>query len=153
MPSVRPSVLQLLHPLGADSPILGFLKKNPDGGIHHICIEVDDIRAAVTDLTAGGIRALNKEPKIGAHGKPVVFLHPKVTRACRCRGNGPTTVLAGARGLVGCSLALTGVGVAPSLSPPLLPAHSCAPGRVPALAPARPLVQDCGGILLELEEA
>ena len=69
--------IELLHPFGESSPIAGFLKKNPSGGIHHVCIEVDDIRAAVSDLTAAGVRALNEEPKIGAHGKPVVFLHPK----------------------------------------------------------------------------
>ncbi|TPX35256.1 methylmalonyl-CoA epimerase [Synchytrium microbalum] len=68
---------ELLHPLGDKSPIQNFLNKNKDGGIHHVCIEVDDIRAAIKDLTAKKIRALNPEPKIGAHGKPVVFLHPK----------------------------------------------------------------------------
>lgn len=54
-----------------------FLEKNKNGGMHHICIEVNDIRAAMNDLTAQNIRCLSKEPKIGAHGKPVVFLHPK----------------------------------------------------------------------------
>lgn len=70
--------IELLHPLGADSPIAGFLEKNPAGGIHHICYEVDDILAARDRLTAAGARVLgNGEPKIGAHGKPVLFLHPK----------------------------------------------------------------------------
>ena len=59
-------------------PIAGFLEKNPSGGIHHICYEVEDIRAAAAKLTASGARVLgNGEPKIGAHGKPVLFLHPK----------------------------------------------------------------------------
>ena len=70
--------LELLHPLGEQSPIRNFLSKNKDGGIHHVCIEVDNIRAAMADLKAQGVRLLNAEPKIGAHGKPVVFLHPKV---------------------------------------------------------------------------
>ncbi|GAB5590998.1 hypothetical protein Unana1_05898 [Umbelopsis nana] len=69
--------IELLHPLGEKSPIAKFLEKNKDGGIHHICIEVDDVYAAIKDLTAKKIRALNPEPKIGAHNKPVVFLHPK----------------------------------------------------------------------------
>ncbi|KAG0722401.1 Methylmalonyl-CoA epimerase, mitochondrial [Chionoecetes opilio] len=69
--------LELLHPLGNNSPIQNFLDKNKNGGMHHICIEVNDIRAAMSDLTAQNIRCLSKEPKIGAHGKPVVFLHPK----------------------------------------------------------------------------
>ncbi|KAI9227563.1 MAG: methylmalonyl-CoA Epimerase, Mcee, partial [Piptocephalis tieghemiana] len=69
--------IELLHPLGESSPISGFLKKNINGGIHHICIEVKSIREAVKDLQSKNIRALNPEPKIGAHGKPVVFLHPK----------------------------------------------------------------------------
>ncbi|XP_064389309.1 methylmalonyl-CoA epimerase, mitochondrial-like [Halichondria panicea] len=68
--------IELLHPLGENSPIESFLKKKPEGGMHHVCIEVDDIRAALKDLE-GKVRALNHEPKIGAHGKPVVFLHPK----------------------------------------------------------------------------
>ncbi|CAG5100266.1 Oidioi.mRNA.OKI2018_I69.XSR.g16922.t1.cds [Oikopleura dioica] len=68
--------LELLHPLGEKSPIAGFLEKNKKGGIHHICIEVDDIRAAMKSCADAGIRLLNKEPKIGAHGKPIVFLHP-----------------------------------------------------------------------------
>ncbi len=70
--------VELLEPLGAASPIAGFLEKSPAGGIHHICYEVDDIRAARDRLKAGGARVLGDgEPKIGAHGKPVLFLHPK----------------------------------------------------------------------------
>merc|ERR1712227_455566 len=68
--------LELLHPFGEKSPIQNFLDKNKKGGIHHICIEVDDIHAAMAACAAKGVRLLNKEPKIGAHGKPVVFLHP-----------------------------------------------------------------------------
>ena len=68
--------IELLAPLGASSPILGFLEKNPSGGIHHICYEVDDIIAARDHLKSQGARVLG-EPKIGAHGKPVLFLHPK----------------------------------------------------------------------------
>jgi methylmalonyl-CoA/ethylmalonyl-CoA epimerase len=70
--------VELLEPLGAASPIAGFLEKNPAGGIHHICYEVDDILAARDRLKAQGARVLGSgEPKIGAHGKPVLFLHPK----------------------------------------------------------------------------
>ena len=70
--------IELLHPLGENSPIAGFLAKNADGGIHHICYEVADIRAARDRLKAEGARVLGDgEPKIGAHGKPVLFLHPK----------------------------------------------------------------------------
>jgi len=70
--------IEFLEPLGADSPILKFLERNPDGGIHHICYEVDDILAARDQLKARGARVLGSgEPKIGAHGKPVLFLHPK----------------------------------------------------------------------------
>ncbi len=70
--------IELLEPLGADSPIARFLEKAPDGGIHHLCYEVDDIRAARDRLVAQGARVLGDgEPKIGAHGKPVLFLHPK----------------------------------------------------------------------------
>lgn len=70
--------IELLYPLGADSPITGFLAKNPAGGIHHICYEVDDILVARDRLLAAGARVLDSgEPKIGAHGKPVLFLHPK----------------------------------------------------------------------------
>ncbi len=70
--------LELLHPLGEGSPIAGFLAKNPAGGIHHLCYEVDDIRAARDRLVAEGARVLGDgEPRTGAHGKPVIFLHPK----------------------------------------------------------------------------
>jgi len=70
--------IELLEPLGEASPIMGFLKKNPDGGIHHICYEVDDIMAARDHLVAKGARVLGDgNPKTGAHGKPVLFLHPK----------------------------------------------------------------------------
>ncbi|WP_324133832.1 methylmalonyl-CoA epimerase [Bosea sp. (in: a-proteobacteria)] len=70
--------VELLEPLGADSPITKFLERNADGGIHHICYEVDDILAARDRLKAAGARVLGTgEPRIGAHGKPVLFLHPK----------------------------------------------------------------------------
>ncbi|MEO1453169.1 MAG: methylmalonyl-CoA epimerase [Pseudomonadota bacterium] len=70
--------IELLYPLGEGSPITGFLEKNPSGGIHHVCYEVDDILAARDQLKASGARVLGDgEPKIGAHGKPVLFLHPK----------------------------------------------------------------------------
>jgi methylmalonyl-CoA/ethylmalonyl-CoA epimerase len=70
--------IELLHPLGDASPIAKFLERNPDGGMHHICYEVEDIIAARDKLKAGGARVLGDgEPKIGAHGKPVLFLHPK----------------------------------------------------------------------------
>ncbi|HCQ66523.1 MAG TPA: methylmalonyl-CoA epimerase [Rhodobacteraceae bacterium] len=70
--------IELLFPLGENSPITGFLEKNPSGGIHHVCYEVDDILAARDQLQAAGARVLGTgEPKIGAHGKPVLFLHPK----------------------------------------------------------------------------
>jgi methylmalonyl-CoA/ethylmalonyl-CoA epimerase len=70
--------IELLHPLGDASPILGFLDKNPSGGIHHVCYEVDDILASRDRLKGQGARVLGDgEPKIGAHGKPVLFLHPK----------------------------------------------------------------------------
>jgi methylmalonyl-CoA/ethylmalonyl-CoA epimerase len=70
--------IELLEPLGDNSPIAKFLERNPDGGIHHICYEVPDIRAARDTLKAHGARVLGDgEPKIGAHGKPVLFLHPK----------------------------------------------------------------------------
>jgi methylmalonyl-CoA/ethylmalonyl-CoA epimerase len=70
--------IELLEPLGENSPIAGFLAKSPSGGIHHVCYEVDDILAARDRLTAGGARVLGDgEPRIGAHGKPVLFLHPK----------------------------------------------------------------------------
>ncbi len=70
--------IELLYPLGEDSPIAGFLAKNPNGGIHHICYEVDDIATARTKLEASGARVLGDGSiKIGAHGNPVLFLHPK----------------------------------------------------------------------------
>ena len=70
--------IELLEPLGENSPIAKFLERNPDGGIHHVCYEVDDIRAARDALKAAGARVLGDgEPNIGAHGKPVLFLHPK----------------------------------------------------------------------------
>ena len=70
--------IELLEPLGENSPIAKFLERNPDGGIHHICYEVDDILAARDRLKAQGARVLGDgNPKIGAHGKPVLFLHPK----------------------------------------------------------------------------
>jgi methylmalonyl-CoA/ethylmalonyl-CoA epimerase len=70
--------VELLEPLGEDSPIAKFLEKNPDGGIHHVCYEVDDILAAREKLIEKGARVLGSgEPKTGAHGKPVLFLHPK----------------------------------------------------------------------------
>ncbi len=72
------SKIELLHPLGENSPIAGFLARNPAGGVHHLCYEVQDIRAARDKLVADGMRILGDgEPKIGAHGKPVLFLHPK----------------------------------------------------------------------------
>ncbi len=70
--------IELLEPLGDNSPISKFLERNTQGGIHHICYEVDDIIAARDQLVANGARILGDgEPKIGAHGKPVLFLHPK----------------------------------------------------------------------------
>ena len=70
--------IELLEPLGDNSPIVKFLERNAEGGIHHICYEVDDIRSARDQLKAKGARVLGDgEPKIGAHGKPVLFLHPK----------------------------------------------------------------------------
>jgi methylmalonyl-CoA/ethylmalonyl-CoA epimerase len=70
--------IELLHPLGENSPIAGFLARNPAGGMHHVCFEVEDILAARDHLLAQGARVLGDgEPKIGAHGKPVLFLHPK----------------------------------------------------------------------------
>lgn len=69
--------IELLHPFGEKSPIQGFLDKNKAGGIHHVCIEVDDIEAAVKTLKEKKIRCLTDSTKIGAHGKPVMFLHPK----------------------------------------------------------------------------
>lgn len=70
--------IELLEPLGEGSPISKFLEKNADGGIHHVCYEVDDILLARDQLKAGGARVLGDgNPRIGAHGKPVLFLHPK----------------------------------------------------------------------------
>ena len=75
--------IELLYPLGQDSPITGFLEKNPAGGIHHMCYEVPDIIAARDKLLSAGARVLgNGTPKIGAHGKPVLFLHPKDFNGC-----------------------------------------------------------------------
>ncbi|MFN3664204.1 methylmalonyl-CoA epimerase [Yoonia sp.] len=75
--------IELLYPLGENSPIQGFLDKNPSGGIHHICYEVDDILIARDHLLAQGARVLGGgDPKIGAHGKPVLFLHPKDFNGC-----------------------------------------------------------------------
>jgi len=70
--------IELLEPLGENSPIAKFLERNPDGGIHHVCYEVDDIIAARDHLKSQGARVLGDgEPKMGAHGKPILFLHPK----------------------------------------------------------------------------
>jgi methylmalonyl-CoA/ethylmalonyl-CoA epimerase len=70
--------IELLEPLGKASPLRGFLERNPDGGMHHVCYEVGDIRGARDALRRAGARVLGDgEPKIGAHGKPVLFLHPK----------------------------------------------------------------------------
>jgi methylmalonyl-CoA/ethylmalonyl-CoA epimerase len=70
--------IELLEPLGASSPIKGFLNKNPSGGIHHVCYEVEDINKAIARMKEKGARVIGDgAPKIGAHGKPVVFLHPK----------------------------------------------------------------------------
>jgi len=75
LPNTR---IELLEPLGAESPITGFLARNPAGGLHHVCFEVDDIAAARDRLVRSGLRVLGDgEPRIGAHGKPVLFLHPK----------------------------------------------------------------------------
>eukprot|EP00878_Enallax_costatus_P008112 GHUV01008483.1.p1 GENE.GHUV01008483.1~~GHUV01008483.1.p1 ORF type:complete len:187 (+),score=36.90 GHUV01008483.1:203-763(+) len=69
--------IELLHPLGEKSPIQRFLERNPSGGIHHMCLEVGDVKKSLAALTPKGVRVLDPEPKIGAHGNPVVFLHPK----------------------------------------------------------------------------
>lgn len=70
--------IELLEPLGENSPLIGFLQKNSSGGIHHVCYEVEDIVRARDHLVATGARVLGDgNPKIGAHGKPVLFLHPK----------------------------------------------------------------------------
>lgn len=69
--------LELLHPLGEKSPIQSFLDKNANGGLHHICIEVESIEEGIAKCKAANIRTIGDKPKIGAHGKPVIFLHPK----------------------------------------------------------------------------
>lgn len=70
--------IELLHPLGDDSPVAGFLQRHPGGGMHHICYEVEDVEAAARRLSEQGARVLGDgNPRTGAHGKPVVFLHPK----------------------------------------------------------------------------
>jgi methylmalonyl-CoA/ethylmalonyl-CoA epimerase len=75
--------IELLYPLGDNSPITSFLEKNPSGGMHHVCYEVDDIIVARDHLLKTGARVLGSgEPKIGAHGKPVLFLHPKDFNGC-----------------------------------------------------------------------
>jgi len=75
--------IELLYPFGDNSPIAGFLERNPAGGIHHMCYEVDDILAARDRLTAAGARVLGDgTPKTGAHGNPVLFLHPKDFNGC-----------------------------------------------------------------------
>lgn len=75
--------IELLYPLGDASPIKAFLEKNPSGGIHHICYEVENILSARDHLLASGARVLGAgDPKIGAHGKPVLFLHPKDFNGC-----------------------------------------------------------------------
>ncbi len=75
LPNTR---IELLHPLGEDSPLAGFLERNPAGGLHHVCFEVTDMAAARDRLLAAGARILGDgQPRTGAHGKPVLFLHPK----------------------------------------------------------------------------
>ena len=75
LPNIK---VELLHPLGQESPVQNFLERNPSGGVHHVCYEVEDISKAREHLLAQGARVLgNGEPQIGAHGKPVLFLHPK----------------------------------------------------------------------------
>ena len=72
------SKIELLHPLGENSPVANFLANNPSGGMHHVCYEVEDIHAAIAQLETQGARVLgNGRPRTGAHGLPVVFLHPK----------------------------------------------------------------------------
>ncbi len=78
LPNTR---VELMAPLGPASPIHGFLRKHPGGGLHHMCYEVPDIAAAAARLTADGARVLGP-PKTGAHGKPVIFLHPKDFDGC-----------------------------------------------------------------------
>jgi methylmalonyl-CoA/ethylmalonyl-CoA epimerase len=81
--------IELLYPLGENSPVQGFLDKNPAGGMHHLCFDVDDVMDAQKQVASAGIRVIGanksgivESPKIGAHGKPVVFLHPKDTMGC-----------------------------------------------------------------------
>jgi len=73
LPNTR---IELMEPLGANSPISAFLERNPRGGIHHLCFEVEDVDAAGGVLAALGVRVLGEGPRTGAHGKPVIFLHP-----------------------------------------------------------------------------
>lgn len=70
------SKIELLEPLGDRSPIAGFLRQRPSGGIHHVCLEVADLEAALKRVRDAGVRCLSESPRIGAHGKPVMFLHP-----------------------------------------------------------------------------
>jgi methylmalonyl-CoA/ethylmalonyl-CoA epimerase len=74
--NVANSQIELIEPLGADSPIQNFLEKNPKGGQHHVCFEVADIHAARDEMVVRGAKVLN-EPRIGAHGTPIIFIHPK----------------------------------------------------------------------------
>jgi methylmalonyl-CoA/ethylmalonyl-CoA epimerase len=74
--NVANSQIELIEPLGPDSPIINFLAKNPNGGQHHICFEVADIYAARDEMIVRGATVLN-EPRIGAHGTPIIFIHPK----------------------------------------------------------------------------
>ncbi|MEO5346953.1 MAG: methylmalonyl-CoA epimerase [Magnetococcus sp. YQC-9] len=69
--------VELLHPYGDSSPLTRFLQRNPSGGMHHVCYEVEDIHAAVQRMQEQGLEVLDPTPRIGAHGQPVVFLHPK----------------------------------------------------------------------------
>lgn len=71
------SKVELIEPLGDSSPVTKFIERNKNGGMHHICYEVEDILAARDKMIADGAQVIDKEPKIGAHGKPVIFLHPK----------------------------------------------------------------------------
>jgi len=80
LPNTR---IELLEPLGDGSPVSNFLERNSGGGIHHMCVEVDDIKTARDNLISKGARILGDgEPKIGAHGNPVIFLHPKDFHGC-----------------------------------------------------------------------
>jgi methylmalonyl-CoA/ethylmalonyl-CoA epimerase len=73
--------LELLTPLGENSPIAGYLAKNPAGGLHHLCFDVKDVENSAVVLETSGVRVLN-QPKPGAHGQPVIFMHPKDTFGC-----------------------------------------------------------------------